>query len=107
MFSSPQGHEHIPAVYFVDLLFCVTAIQQGLRDERIAGDVFEAFDPAMKALEISAETDMADSGNLSDVINVIGNIGQGGRSGWRSFRRDSPGPTAAPRCGGVRDLLLV
>ena len=52
----------------------MSAIEQFLRDVRIARHVFELLRRAVDAVEVGAEADVIDAGHLDDVLDVIDDV---------------------------------
>ena len=66
--------DKVLAEHFADVGFAVTAVKQSLRDRRIGADVFELRWQHRDSVEIRTKTDMVDTGDLDNVINVVEHV---------------------------------
>ena len=77
-----------PRIFLIVVVLVAAAEELG-GERRILRDVFESLDDAGDAVEVAAETDVIDAGDLPDVIDVVGGVGDRRARGGVGFR---------PRC---------
>src|SRR5262245_3690802 len=69
-----QHAEEVAAEDLHQLLLPVAAVEQRLRQVRIAADILQLARSAVDAVEVAADADVVDAGNLDDVVDVVGDV---------------------------------
>ena len=96
-----QGTQDVAAEDLVDVRLGVAAAEQFLRQPGVARDVFEADRDAGDAVEVGADAGVVDAGDLDDVVDVVGHVGDGAAGHGVGL---GPGLQLAAEIGGVGEL---
>ena len=91
----------------MDVRLGVAAFQQLLGQSGVVRNVLEADRPGGDPVEVGADADVVDAGDLDDVVDVIGDVGDRPALavGWPSTRLRRPWQTRPGRDTSARSSL--